>query len=474
MKKPAEKAGLYRKQARGNRVTVTKDLQRLEHSSVKLTLTVGKDDVLSQYDQIIADYSKTIQIPGFRKGKAPRDVLIRKFGDALKGEALGHIIEKAITETLGDESLAKADRPLPYASPQLEGEPALELGSDLVFSVTYDVLPQVTVGPWQGLEVEAPDAAVTDEDLDRELEVLRDRNAIVLDKDDDAPAAAGDVVTVNYQELSDSGEPLAGTEREDYVFTLGTGYNIYHFDDELAGMKKGETRDIEKTYPQDFEDSALAGTSKKIRVSLTALKEKQLPDLDDDFAQDVDEKFNTMEDLKASIRERLTSNLDRRLRELTISRILEKIMETTPVEVPESMIRVELESRWRNMARQFNMDGDKLAQLMGSSGDGSDPISAEWRPQAEKALRSRLIVETLIQNEALEASDEEVEKELEKVADESGTPLEEVKKYYAPGQMLDFLKEDIKERKLFDRLLAENTIIRGKMEKYLDLIPQNG
>jgi trigger factor len=195
-------------------VTVTKDIQRLEHSSVKLTLTVGKEDVLSQYDQIIANYSKTVQIPGFRKGKAPKEVLVRKFGDALKGEALGHIIEKAITETFEDEALAKADRPLPYSSPQLDGEPSLELGSDLVFSVTYDVLPQVTVGPWKGLEVEVPDAAVTDEDLDRELEVLRDRNAIVLDKDDDAPAAAGDVVTVNYQELSESGEPLAGTERE--------------------------------------------------------------------------------------------------------------------------------------------------------------------------------------------------------------------------------------------------------------------
>jgi trigger factor len=258
------------------------------------------------------------------------------------------------------------------------------------------------------------------------------------------------------------------------VFTLGTGYNIYHFDDELTGMKKGETRDIEKTYPQDFEDSALAGTTKKIRVSLSALKEKQLPALDDDFAQDVDEKFTTMEDLKTSIRERLTRSLDRRLREITITRILEKVMETTPVEVPESMIRVELESRWRNMARQFNMDGERLAQLMGGSGDGADPITAEWRPAAEKALQSRIIVETLIQNEALEASDEEVEQEMEKIADESGTPLEEVKKYYDQGQMRDYLQEDIKERKLFDRFLAENTIIRGKTEKYLDLVPQNG
>jgi trigger factor len=471
---PAGKTGLNRKQARGSRVTVTKDIQRLEHSSVKLTLTVGKDDVLSEYDRIIADYSKTIQIPGFRKGKAPKEVVIRKLGDALKEDALGHIIENAITNTFEDASMPREDRPLPYSTPQIEDRPTLELGSDLVFSITYDTLPKITLGPWKGLEIEAPGGAVTGEDVDRELEVLRDRNAIVLDKADDARAAAGDVVTINYLELSESGEPLEATERQDYVFTLGTGHNIYHFDDELTGMKKGETRDIEKTYPQDFEDSELAGTSKKIRVSLTALKEKQLPALDDDFAQDVDEKFHTMEDLKTSIRERLTRSLDQRLREITISRILEKIMETTPVEVPESMIRVELESRWRNMARQFNMDGDRFAQLMESSDGGEDSITAKWRPSAEKALQSRLIVETLIQNEGLEASDEEVERELERVAEESGMSLEEVHNYYSQGKMQDYLKEDIKERKIFDRLLAENTIIRGKTEKYLDLIPQNG
>jgi trigger factor len=455
-------------------VTVTKDIQRLEHSSVKLTLTVGKDDVRSEYDKLITDYSKTIQIPGFRKGKVPKEVLVRKFGDTLKGEALGHIIENAISEIFEDESFAKEDRPLPYSTPQIQDEPSLDLESDLVFSVAYDVLPQITVGPWKGLEVEVPDAAVSEEDLDRELEAIRDRNAVVLDKDDGAGAAKGDVVTVNYLELSDAGEPLAGTERQDFVFTLGSGYNIYYFDDEITGMQKGETRDIEKVYPADFEDTGLAGKTKKIRVTLTALKEKQLPTLDDDLAQDVDEKFNTLEELKTDIRERLTKNLDRRLREIQISRLLEKIMESTEVDVPESMVRVELESRWRNLARQFNMDGDRLAEIMGKADTGALPMMEEWRPEAVKALQSRLIVETLIVNEALEASDEELEKEYETIAAESGTPLEEVKKYYEQEQMREYLKEDIKERKLFDRMLAENTIKRGKPEKYLDLIPKNG
>jgi trigger factor len=244
-------------------VTVSKEVQRLEHSALQLTVTVGKDDIRSEYDALVAKYGKTIQIPGFRKGKVPREVLIRKFGDAFKSETLGNVVEKSMSGIFEDESFPKEDRPLPYSSPQLK-EDGLDLDpdKDLTFSVVYDTLPNVPLGPWKGLEVEAPDAEVSDEDMDREIETIRDRNAIVLDKEDDAAAAKGDVVTVNYAELSDAGEILPGTERQDFVFTLGTGYNVFKFDDEITGMKKGESRDIEKTYGGVFEDKDLAGETR--------------------------------------------------------------------------------------------------------------------------------------------------------------------------------------------------------------------
>jgi trigger factor len=455
-------------------VTVSKKITPQEHSSVNLTITVGKDDVRSEYDGILGKYAKTIQIPGFRKGRAPKEVLIRKFGDALKGEALGTIIEKSITEVLEDESLTRVERPLPYSTPQVQDEPKLDLDQDLTFSVVYDVLPQVSVGQWKGLEAEAPNAAVTDEDLRRELEEVRERNAFVLDRDEGAAAEKDNVVTVNYHETGDDGSAVPGSERQDFVFTLGSGYNIYKFDDEITGMKKGETRDIEKTYPADFSDADLAGKTKKIRITLTALKEKKLPELDDDLAQDVDEKFQTLDDLKNSIRERLTKNLEKRLREIKVSKILEKIVENTPVDVPESMIRIELESRWRNLARRFGASTEEIVKMMEKSGKGAEEIQGEWRPGAVKALHSRLIVETLIEEQKMTASDEEVEKELETIADESETPLEDVKKYYEQENMKEDLKEDIKEKKLFDLLLAENTIKFGKKENYLDIMANNG
>jgi trigger factor len=458
-------------------VTVTKEIKRLEHSALELIITVGKDDVRSEYDDLIRQYGKTIQIPGFRKGKVPRDVMLKKFGDTFRGETLGKLVETAITKVFEDESFPVENRPLPYSSPRLkedEKELELDLDRDLVFSVVYDALPQFTVGAWKGLEVEVPDAKLEDEDLNRELEVLRERNAIVLDRDDGAEAAQGDVVTVNYAEISDDGEIVPETERQDFVFTLGSGYNIFKFDDDITGMKKGETREIEKSYPEDFADKDLAGKTKKIRVTLTALKEKKLPDLDDDLAQDVDEKYKTLEDLKNDIRERLTRSLDGKLREIGISRILEKILETTTVDVPESMIRIELESRWRNMARQFNADPEELTRNMEKSGSGRESIFEGWRPDAVKALQGRIIVETLMKDLGFEAGEEELEKEFETMTKETGTSIDEVKKYYESDEMKDYLKESIKERKFFDLLLSENTVKKGNITKYLDLISNNG
>jgi trigger factor len=449
-------------------VTINKELSPREHSSVKLTLTVAKDDLRAGYDEILGNYAKTVQIPGFRKGKTPRDVLVRKFGEALNQEVLGTVIQKALDQVFEEGSLSREERPLPYSSPELQDEPRLDLEQDLSFSVIYDVLPRLKVGKWKGLEVEAPEAEISDDDVNRELEAVRERNAIVLDRDEDAAAEKGDVVTVNYCELDGAGAPISGTERQDFVFTLGTGYSTYKFDDEILGMKKGETREIVKTYPA--EEPGLAEKTVKLRVSLIALKERRLPELDDDLAQDVDEKYQTLKDLTDSIRKNLRENLERRLREIKISNILEKIMADTPADIPESMIRVELESRWRGLARRFNTSVEEFIKSVENAGGGVESIQNEWRPAAVKALHSRLIVETLMEDLKLDAGEEELNGEIEKVAAEN----EDVRKYYQEEQARIYLKEEIKERKFFDILLAENTVKPGKKENYLDLVSNNG
>ncbi|MCL2602262.1 MAG: trigger factor [Treponema sp.] len=454
-------------------MTVTKEFTRLEKSSVKLSVTIGKDDVRAEYDGILTEYSKTIQIPGFRKGKVPKNVLLRKFGEALNGEVLGKIIEKAAEEIFQDEALPRGSRPLPYAAPQLQGEPKLDLESELSFSMVYDVLPDVKVASWQGLEVEVDNVSVTDEDIARELTAIQERNSITLDKDDGQSAEKDNIVTVNYSELDDEGKTVPGSERQDFTFTLGTERNYFKFDDEIAGMKKGETKTFTKTYPADCADTELAGTTKKLSATLTALKVKKLPDVDDDLAQDVDEKFKTLDDLKTSIRTRMEKDLDLRRKSMKVNALLEKIMENTPVEIPESMLNMELDSRWRNLAQSLNTDAQGLYKMLGNSPAGAEPLIEGWKGEAGKSLHSRLIVETLVDELKLEASDNEIEAELTKIAANSGVEIAEVKKYYETERAQEYLKEEIKEHKFFDMLLEKNTVKPGKKATYSDLVLNN-
>jgi trigger factor len=465
-------------------VSVSKEITRLEKSNVKLSVTVPKEEVQAQYQDVIRDYTKNAQIPGFRKGKVPQEVLLRKFGDSLKGVALGKIIEKAVEEVFQDEKLLRDEQPLPYSQPVIQEEPKLDLDQDLCFSLVYDVLPTVNVGQWKGLEVEVPAVEVTGEDINQELEEVRERNAVVLDRDEDAQAQPGDIATINYCEIGEDGAEVPNTRRDDFVFTLGSRSNVYQLDDDITGMKKGETKELTKTYPQtnangsgadtDTDNSLLAGRTVKLQVTLTALKEKKLPDLDDELAQDVDEKFKTLDDLKNSIRERLEKSLALRMKDLKINKLLEKIMENTPVTLPESMVKVELDGRLRIMARRFGTDVEKLLQLMALSGENPDEIYSNWRSHAEKALHSRLIVETLIEEQHIEASDADVEQELEKIAADTETPLEEVKKRYEEENDLEYLKDSIRDMKFYDALLAENTVKIGPTANYLDVMEKNG
>jgi trigger factor len=452
---------------------VSKQITRLEKSNVRLNLTVPKEDALSQYNELLKDYAKNVQIPGFRKGKVPQNVLERKFGEALKKEALGKIVEKALEQVFGDENLPRDERPLMYEQPRMEAEPKLDFDNDLVFNLVYDVAPNVSVGQWNGLEAEVPDVAVSEEDIARELEEVRDRNAFVLDRDDGAKARFGNVATVDYCLLDDNGETLSDSGREDFSFTLGSGQNNLDFDNDIVGMKKGETREITKTYNKD-EGREFAGETKKLRVTLTALKEKKLPDLDDELAQDVDEKFNTLDDLKNSIRQWMEKSLASRLRELKIDRLLEKIMENTPVTLPESMVRAELNSRLRNLARQYGLDAEKMAQMLSQGGQGLEDIVSQWRPSVEKALYSHFIVEKLIEDQHIEAGDEEAEKEIESIIAESGMSREDVIKRYGGDRAPEYIKDALRERKLFDLLLGENNIKTGSKMNYLDFMQNNG
>ena len=450
-------------------MAITKEIKRLEKSNVQLNVTVPKEDIRSQYNEMLAEYTKTLQLPGFRKGKVPKEVLERKFAEALKGDAMGRIMESTLQEIFKEEGMSRSEKPLPYSTPELQGEPSLDFEKDLTFSVIYDVLPEVKIGQWKGLNVEYPYAEIDKKDIDKELEEIRERNAIVMDRDDSAAAENGNVVTIDYNILDENGNDLdSDYQRKDFVFTLGSGTNVYKFDENIVGMKKGENAEFHKKFEDDFAEPVIAGKVCKVQIALTALKEKKLPELDDDLAQDVDEKFKTLDDLKNNIKERLEKGLDARLRERKLNELLKKIMENTPVTIPASMIKAEVDGRWRRLARHYNIEPEKFRQLMELNNK-----EQEWKDEAEKALHSRLIIETLMEEQKIEASDDEVQKEFESIASANGTDIEEIKKHY-DDQAVFYLKEDIREKKITDLLLEENTLKQGKKENYLEFMSDNG
>lgn len=451
-------------------MVASKNIERLEHSSVKLTVSVAAADCKKEYDGLIAEYAKSVAIPGFRKGHVPASVLERKFGDGLRLDAMGRVMEKAVEEAIQDI----AEKPIAYSQPSLEGDPEFAVDKDFSFTVKYDVFPEVKTPDWKGLEFEVPEAKVEGEDVEREIAAIRDRNAIVMEKDAGAKAAKGDIATVNYRELGAEGQPVEGSAREDFTFEIGTGYNLYKFDEEVVGMAPGASKTIEKSFPADYEYPELAGRAVKLEISLTKLKEKKLPELDDDFAQDVSEKYKTVAELRADVRSQLEKRLEDRIRQLREKALVEALMGRASVDLPRSMIEAELAMRLDNMMRQMGMDSiEKLDRVLAYSGKTREDLLNDWRPAAEKAIATRLILEKLAEEGKYECSDADLEAELGRIAGESNMSAEEVKAEYEKHGNLEYLRDRIKEDRLIADILGAAKAKKGPKLSFVDALADN-
>lgn len=453
---------------------VTKEISKLENSAVKLTATIAKEDVVSGYNKNISKYAKNVQLPGFRKGHVPVKVLEQKYGDSLKQEVLADLIDESLNQIFAEEE-SKDIRPLPYTQPRLDGDklPEFSTDKDLTFSVVYDVFPSVEVKDFSKIEVKEPQVEIGEKELNEELKAIQERNAVVIDKKEGEPVEKDNIVTIDYKELDDSGAAIPGSEREGFVFTVGTGENIYKIDDEIVGMKKDETKEISKTYDAKDENKDLAGKTKKISVTVKAIKFRNLPALDDELAQDVSEKYKTLDDLKKDISKGLESAKNRKIAELKSQSLIEQLVEKNPIVLPKSMIQAEMESRWRMMAQQFQTTPEQLEKMISASGQSKENMLTQWTGDAEKMLKSRLIVDALIREKNIAVTPEEVEAEFAKIADESGSTIEEVKEHYEDARAKEYIIDEIKENKLYDELYKQVKVSKGDKVKFADLFKNN-
>lgn len=449
---------------------VTKEIEKLEHSAAKLTVTVAKKDVADSYSETLSKYTKQVQIPGFRKGHVPASVLERKFGEQIKMEAASDLIDKSLNEIFSDEKEIE-NRPLPYAQPVLEKMPEFDTSKDFVYTVTYDVFPKVDLKDFdfKQISVKEPQVSVGDDELNEELKGIQERNAVVIDKKDDEKAEKDNIVTISIVEKDENDAEIPSTKREDFTFTIGTAENIYKIDDELIGLKKGATKEITKKYGDDEKNEELKGKTKKYSVTVKQIKVRNLPALDDELAQDVNEKFKTLDDLKKDIMRNLENAKNNKINEIKTNDLLSQLIEKTPFEIPESMLRAELDGRWRMMAQQFQTSVEELDRMIVASGQKKEDMLKEWTGDAEKMLKSRIIVDNLLKEKNISVTPEEIDAEYQKIADANGIDLEEVKKHYSDPRAKEYLIDEAKEQKLYKEIFEQAKVTKGDKVSFKDL-----
>ena len=444
---------------------LTKEFTSLEKSAVKLTVTIGKKEVEEAYKSTLSKYVKSAQIPGFRKGHVPASVLERKYGESIKADTISELIDESFKQIFDEET---DNKPLPYAQPIMENAPDMDITKDLTYTVTYDIFPKVSVKDFSGISYKEPQVTIGDADIKEELKNMQERNALVVEKKDGV-VAKDDIVTINYCELDDNGNKIEGTDREDFVFTVGTGENIYKIDDEIIGMKKDETKSITKKYKKDDPDEELAGKTKNISVTIKAVKIRDLPALDDDFAQDCNEKYKTLDDLKADIKRNMETAVSRRIKELKNNDILSQLIEKNKFDIPASMLDMELKGRWDMMAQQFQTTPEQLDKMIAASGQTKEAMLKEWTGDSEKMLKSRIIVDSLIRDRNISVTPEEIEAQYAVIAEQGGMSVEEVKKHYEDPRSKEYLIDDTKENKLFEQIYSEIKISKGEKKSFKEL-----
>lgn len=424
-------------------MVVEKSVKELENSQVALTITVDAASIEKAYQENLKKYTANLQIDGFRKGKVPASIVERKYGEAIREESTFDCMEKTLQEALKDVE----KKPLPYSTPVLQDEEKLlpfKKDSDITFTVHYDTMPSFELPPYTGLTVEVETIAVTDKNVNAEIEKLREQNSLVVAKDGEA--AKDDIATVDYVELDEEGAEIEESKRNDFTFTVGSGYNLYKLDDDVIGMKVGENKTVEKE---------IDGKKVKLSLTLKELKVRDLPEVDDEFAKDVKEEYKTVEDLKNGIKKNLEAKVDSANKDAKAEAIVEKLVADSSFSIPESMVNFQLEQNWKNFIANSGLPEEQLMAFFKMQNHTKESIMEEWRETATKDLKAQLILDAIKTKENFEINNEEFEKECEeklKNINDEGT-----KEYYK-----NMLKDEKQYSMVVPFLLEKNTFVVAK------------
>ncbi|WP_010651069.1 trigger factor [Oceanobacillus massiliensis] len=425
---------------------MTAKWEKQEGNKGQLTFEVSSKEFDQALDQAFKKVSKEVQIPGFRKGKIPRGMFEKRFGvESLYQDAVDIVLPAAYTKAVEETDI------FPIDQPDVDIE-QIEKGKDLVFTAIVEVKPEVTLGDYKGLEVEEESVEVTDEDVDHEIGHLRERHAELVVKEE-GKVENGDTAVIDFEGFLD-GEAFEGGKGENHSLEVGSGQFIPGFEEKLIGKEAGEETEIEVTFPEDYHAENLAGKKAVFKVKIHELKSKELPELDDEFAKDVDEEVESLEDLKKKKKEELEAQKKQNAENQKREALIQQASDNAQVDVPDAMVDTELNQMVREFEQQLQMQGMTLEMYSQFSGQDENALKEQMREDAAKRVKTNLTLEAIVDAENLEASEEDVQAELEKMASMYGTEVEQLVQML--GGSTETIKNDLKMRAAID-FLAENS-----------------
>lgn len=409
-------------------------VEKLEHNMAKLTIEVPAEDVEKALQAAYLKERKRISLPGFRKGKVPRQMIEKMYGpEVFYDDAANHMISEAYGKAYDECELEIVSQPKVEVT-------QLEKGKPFIFTAEVAVKPEVTLGEYKGLKVDKVSVEVTDEEVDAEIEKERERNARTVEVTDRA-VQDKDEVTLDFEGFVD-GEAFEGGKGEDYPLTIGSGAFIPGFEDQLIGAEIGKEMEVKVTFPEEYQAKELAGKEAVFKCTVKAIKAKELPELDDEFASDVSEEGETMDEYKAEVRGKIRERKEREAKEKKENQTVEQAVANAEIDLPEPMVDLQARQMADDFARRIMQQGMSLEQYFQFTGLSEEKMMEELKPQAEKRIRTRLVLEAIVAAENIEVSDERLEEELKKMADAYQMEVDKLKEFMGENEKKQ-MKEDI-------------------------------
>ena len=413
-------------------------------NEVKLNVTIEAEKFDEAIKKVYFKSAKYFNIPGFRKGKAPMNIVEKYYGKEIFYEdAFNEVVPEELEKAVEENKLQVVSRP------DIEVT-QIGQGQDLIFTAVFQTKPEAKLGKYKGVEIKKIEYKVTDEDVEHELGHMQEHNSRLISVED-RPVEKGDIANINFEGFVD-GVAFEGGKAENHDLEIGSNTFIPGFEDQIIGMKIDEEKDIQVKFPDEYFSKDLAGKDATFKVKVNEIKKKELPKLDDEFAKDVSE-FDTLKELKESIKKKQQEQNDERAKYETQDAVIKAVCENVKVDIPSGMIETETENMLKDMEQRLAYQGLKLDQYLQMMGKTREEMQKEYEPQAIEAIKSRLAIEAVIKAEKIEVPDIDVDEKMKEMAKNYGRENDE--EFMKNENVANYIKEGIKSEKAVN-FLVEN------------------